>query len=429
MGKVEIKIPHVTWRDGRPRFIPGKFLRKAGYKGEDLRHGKSGEWFTLAEAIAWSESFQTQLAERREAKAEGRRVPRPKRAAVLTVADLVEQMFDLPTFQPIEDPAERAKREALAPKTIDWYRKMAAAVEAFDPELWLSPAEAVSRLVTKGFRRKVVAAKGLTMARGMVALLRRAFNEIDHVIPANPFAKLKLKTPEPRLNAAEPEWIDTLIAAADAIGRADIGDSVMLGVCTGQRQNDRLALAEKARLDGEIVFRVLKTKVTVIVPALPRLEARLAAAKERHAAYKVAWPNVLLNETGECPWHPSGDHYRQTFADVRAVAIRGIPDIGATQLAREEHARLRLNTEPPTVWKVAPCPELEGFHDQDLRDTAVTWLGRAGCTVPEICAITGHSEQTAYTILKHYLGRHPELARNAMRKVAAWLDAREAVTG
>jgi hypothetical protein len=46
------------------------------------------------------------------------------------------------------------------------------------------------------------------------------------------------------------------------------------------------------------------------------------------------------------------------------------------------------------------------FQERDCRNIAVAWLARTGCTVPEIAAITGDSEQTVYAIL-HYLARHP----------------------
>jgi hypothetical protein len=439
MGKVEIRIPHVTWRDGRPRFIPGTVLRREGFRGRDLRHGEGGAWFTLDEAIAWSQQLATELATRREERASGKRVRRPQpMAGALTVGELIERMFALPTFQPIEDPRERAEKEAISPKTISWYKGIAAVLEQYDPQLWNSPVTAVSRLAAKGFRRKAVADKGLTMTRAFVAVLRRAFGEIDHVVLVNPFARLKLKSAKPRVRAGEPESIDRLIAVADHMERFDIGDAIMLGVTTGQRQNDRIALTEQARVDGALLFRQLKTGAVVTLPPLPRLVQRLDAAKERRALHdsieraagraEVKWPHVVIDEPHHRPWHPEGGHYRRTFAKVRAVAIAGIVDAEATATARAEHAAAGRNEEPPTVWLVPPSPELEGFHDQDFRDTAVTWLARAGCTVPEICAITGHSEQTAYTILKHYLGRHPELAVNALAKLAAWLAAKDAAT-
>ena len=67
-------------------------------------------------------------------------------------------------------------------------------------------------------------------------------------------------------------------------------------------------------------------------------------------------------------------------------------------------------------------PSLADFHDQDLRDTAVTWLALAECTLPEIASITGHSLKTIEEILKHYLGLHPDLARSAIGKLVSWFE-------
>jgi hypothetical protein len=42
---------------------------------------------------------------------------------------------------------------------------------------------------------------------------------------------------------------------------------------------------------------------------------------------------------------------------------------------------------------LATCPLADAWY-MDHRDTAVTNLAEAGCTVPEICAISGHSERS-----------------------------------
>ena len=81
-------------------------------------------------------------------------------------------------------------------------------------------------------------------------------------------------------------------------------------------------------------------------------------------------------------------------------------------------------------WKLEPCRTLtwmeEGERqwkrDQDLRDTAVTWLARAGCTLPEIASITGHSLRSIHQILQHYLAITPELADSAIAKLVAWME-------
>jgi hypothetical protein len=96
----------------------------------------------------------------------------------------------------------------------------------------------------------------------------------------------------------------------------------------------------------------------------------------------------MREETGAA-W--SGDNFRRHFGTIRALASKDVPSIAAKNF-------------------------------QDLRDTAVTWLARASCTIPEICSITGHSLQSATTILKHYLELGEPLAREAIRKQVEWMD-------
>src|ERR1700756_1130682 len=65
--------------------------------------------------------------------------------------------------------------------------------------------------------------------------------------------------------------------------------------------------------------------------------------------------------------------------------------------------------------RLKPCPSLmfvngAGELDQDLRDTCVMLLDRAGCDLLTICDITGHSYRSAETIVKHYRARNADRA-------------------
>lgn len=60
---------------------------------------------------------------------------------------------------------------------------------------------------------------------------------------------------------------------------------------------------------------------------------------------------------------------------------------------------------------------IKDLHFHDLRGTAVTMLAEAGCTPPEIAAITGHSLTHVETILVKYLSLTRDLARSAMTKL------------
>lgn len=79
-----------------------------------------------------------------------------------------------------------------------------------------------------------------------------------------------------------------------------------------------------------------------------------------------------------------------------------------------------------TAWRVQPCPtlmfvngagELDQKHDQDLRDTCVMLLDRAGCNLLTICDITGHSYRSAETIVKHYRARNAARADSGIDRL------------
>ena len=71
------------------------------------------------------------------------------------------------------------------------------------------------------------------------------------------------------------------------------------------------------------------------------------------------------------------------------------------------------------------CPSVADKRFQDLRDTAVTRLALAGCELPQIAAITGHSLTSITGIIKHYLVLQPAMANTAIAKLSAWLEQQE----
>lgn len=415
MAELSIRISHVVWRDGRPRFSPGPRLRALGFKGEDLRHGPRGPWFTPAEALAWAQAREAEIAARvaavdAAARAGKRKPPLPRQATgrgggALTVGELFEKWFVSPRMRGETETAGRRRQRAASPRTRADYRKKADALAAFDPVIYASPADALAKRHVYDLYERLWSAKGLHMARGMIAVLSAAIGwgirRGALKRETNPCAALGMETPEPRLRALTPQEVRHMIAAADAIGRPEIGDSVALGVWTGQRQTDRRALIDVGLVDGRRIFRQSKTGALVAIPEAPELTARLAAARQRRKGWKVRPLELVCNESARAPF--GVDHYRHCYAAVRAAAVAGVKDAAGQ-------------------WRVAPMPSLADGRDQDLRDTAVTWLARAGCTIPEIGAITGHSHETIHAILRHYLVEHPELAENAMQKLLAWYD-------
>jgi len=125
------------------------------------------------------------------------------------------------------------------------------------------------------------------------------------------------------------------------------------------------------------------------VPLHPVAASRYAASRERGSRLEKPPATILWNEQTGQAWN--ADTFRHTFTEVRAEAAKLAPSIA-------------------DAWFM------------DTRDTAVTRLAQAGCTIPEICAITGHNEVSAHQVLKHYLALNGAMADAAIAKVLAWED-------
>jgi integrase len=156
---------------------------------------------------------------------------------------------------------------------------------------------------------------------------------------------------------------------------------LLLGLWTGQRQGDLLALTWTAYDGNSIRLRQSKSMrrgarrpVYVTVP----VGAPLKAALDATAKHKQS-PRILLNSDG-IPWTPDG--FRTSWG--KACRKAGIVDVT--------------------------------FND--LRGTAVTRLALVGSSESQIATITGHSLREVRSILDiHYLHRDPALAETAIRKL------------
>lgn len=384
----EPKIPYITWRRGKPRFTPSPTLRAMGYESKDLK-APSGEWMTEAEARLWSSDFARELASARAKPRRGRpkvAAPRPAPTRdILSVAGLMRDWLN---------PTENPDIADLRPNTLRYYRQRLETVEAHAPDIWHSPAEALDKPICLGLYDKLRIKVGLHSANGSLRILGIGLQwGMDRGrLPSmliNPAHKLKMKSPPPRVRFATKEEVAHFVGMADSLGRPEVGDMITLAVWSGQRQQDRLVLSLLNRAGGRIKLRQEKTRAIVSMPEAPELRRRLEASLDRRKTAEIISPYVILNE--RC-WEPfKEDYYRHLFDDVRRAAAKTMPS-------------------------------LKGLRDQDLRDTAVTWLAMAGCTIPEICAITGHTFASATGILKHYLATNAEMADNAMAKLVEWYE-------
>lgn len=166
-------------------------------------------------------------------------------------------------------------------------------------------------------------------------------------------------------------WLPEHIAAFERIAPTALQRALTLALHTGQRQGDLLRMAWTSYDGLAISIRQGKTGRHVTIPCTQALKAMLDGM-ERKAM------TILTNQNGR-PW--KARWFKAQWA--RTMEKAGI----------------------------------DGLHFHDLRGTAITMLAEAGCTAPEIAAITGLKIETTSAILDRYLARTAYLAGNAITKL------------
>jgi len=215
----------------------------------------------------------------------------------------------------------------------------------------------------------------LSRARAVIRSLSRILSyakkkgEIAH----NPCYDLKLAGLEQRLQIWSESDIAAFTAQAVAAGRRSLALAVRLAADTGQRRGDLIDLDWSAYDGTSLAVVQHKTGARVRVRCTPELKAMLDATPP------AANGRILVCErTG-----------RAYTADFFSREIREVADEAG----------------------------LIGHWFHDLRRTAVVNLARAGATVPEITAVTGHSTDQAGKVLKHYLFPDSAQAEGAIVKL------------
>jgi hypothetical protein len=209
------------------------------------------------------------------------------------------------------------------------------------------------------------------------------------------FAKgLKLPGAEGREQVWPDEAIEAFCATALKKGRRSMALAVRMGADFGQREGDILRMNRNQRRENVMRIRPQKTRRrtnrVIEVPVLPELTQMLDETPKEATVY------VISEETG-APYKP--DNFRHLFAEIRAEA-------GIDQIALEHGIE-------------------GGLLFMDLRRTAIVHLARAGSSVPEIAAVTGHSIARTAAILEIYLPRDSVMAASAIAKLDVWRKGKE----
>jgi len=194
------------------------------------------------------------------------------------------------------------------------------------------------------------------------------------LIDRNPATLLDLEGSNRRAEVWEQVEIDRFLNACEGqhLGAAvALGFQIMLNA--GQRPGDVRALTWAAYTDDTITLRQQKTGKMVTVHCNDALRLVLDKAKAKRA--------------------------------------------GTVIVAGSNGQRL-----PETTWQAAfnairHKAGLDHLQARDLRRTFVVNLARAGATVPEIAANTGHSIKHTTAIFEHYLPRDVHMARAGIVKL------------
>lgn len=181
-------------------------------------------------------------------------------------------------------------------------------------------------------------------------------------------------------------WTASDIAAFMAAAPLGLQQAMILALHTGQRYGDLIRLRWSDYAGETISLKQNKTKARVTIHVSQALRRMLDGMDRRG-------PYILTRDDGR-PWFTEGNDKelgKQWSAHMVACGLRPEGYGELSKAAKAEH--LRFN---------------------DLRGTAVTLLSEAGNGVPQICAVTGHTLQSATRILEKYLAMTPALSKAAI---------------
>jgi integrase len=193
----------------------------------------------------------------------------------------------------------------------------------------------------------------------------------------NPARGIRIKVPKTKATIWEQKDVDCYVKAARDTGVPSIALIILLEWEIGQRLTDVRAFRPGAEYDAErgvFSFRQSKTDEPVSIEVSMGLRAMLAEAGDGH---------LFLFRNDRTGKAYTENRLSKTFAWVRIAAVKA----GGRPLILKQ-----------------------------LRHSCIVQLARAGCTVPEIAAITGHALTSVNSILSVYLPRDTAVARAAQVK-------------
>jgi len=267
--------------------------------------------------------------------------------------------------------------QTLAPGTVLYYKRYLREIEALGAAL---PFASFTRKAVVDF----IETYGKPHQRRQVAVvLKNLFRLARYhgLLETDAAAGLRLGTAKPRdriwSEAEIARWLDT--AASE---HQHMTTAFLLLQYTAQRPVDVLKMAWPHYSGSAIRLRQQKTKVLLEVPVHPVLRDHLEMLDHKGPALTI----VSLRD------RPVG--YDRFNARFRSICERAGIDAQA----------------------------------RDLRRTAMLAMAQAGCTVPQIASVSGHSIEATQRILETYLPRNRTLAEIAITRLADYQNRHQGRT-
>lgn len=393
------KVEYLLWRDGRPRWHPGPRLRRAGFKGRDLKDDR-GQWLGLEAAIAVAKELNAEVETWRASGERRRRPVAPP--AYRTVRQLFEKYWASADFV---QKAEKTQRDYRSKGGIF----LASRIDDEDQACFGdAPVRAITKPHVFAYWQRMYDERGLHMANGIKAAVSPVFSYAELIgwrdEQTNPWLKLDRPSAPPRLAIWLPQQVNVMLETADADPlMASLGDAFVLGLHSAQSLGDILVMPPRIFAEDRVYLTRMKTKARIDIKATEQVRARVAAIRQRWAAAGIVQhPTIIVNELTGQPY--TNNSFNQRFRELRARAAKALPKV------REDSA-----------WQGPKIYELAELQFRDLRDTAITRLAIAGNDANHIASVTGHTLASIHTIMKHYLALNRAMADVAIDRVEAWL--------
>lgn len=106
-----------------------------------------------------------------------------------------------------------------------------------------------------------------------------------------------------------------------------------------------------------------------------------------------------------------------THRDLKAALNIALDKRTSDTIVSNKNRQMSYSVFHKAFVQICAMANIRDLQPRDLRRTAVVRLGQAGCTIPQIASVSGHTIDTTTQILEKYLPRRVELAIAAIQNL------------